>query len=312
MKILITGVSGFIGSVLCKELKNNTDYLVAGSARNYFDGEGVDIINVGDIDQNTDWSSALNNVSIVIHLAAHVHNKCTKNNISNLHYKVNVEGSRNLAEQAVLAGVKRFIYLSSIGVHGVLTSIEQPINASSPFSPYDDYTKSKLIAEQSLQSITRNSLMELVVIRPPMVYGYDAPGNFRSLVKLLNLKLPLPFKSINNKRSFIAIDNLIDFIITCIKHPQAAVKSFVVSDDFDLSTSDLLGALNKSLDRPSILFSIPEVILKLVFSMLGKRKLYKKICGSLIIDIAESKQLLNWSPKTTFNMAIQKSVRQRL
>lgn len=296
--VLVTGANGFIGRQFCARL-NECGYLVKAASRN--SDNQIDVtehVQVNGIDCNTDWSYALKEVSVVVHLAARVHVMSDKSSNPLAEFrKVNVEGTLNLAEQAAKAGVKRLIFLSSIKVNGENTELNRPFTAEDIPKPEDPYGLSKLEAEQGLLKISKKTGMEVVIVRPPLVYGAGVKANFAMMLRLLKLGLPLPFGSVNNnRRSFIGIDNLVDFLMLCIHHPAAANQIFLVSDDEDISTAMLLKKLGEALGRPAKLINISTKILEVGFKLIGKKTFSQRLLGNLQIDIIKNKNLLGWEP----------------
>lgn len=306
-KILITGATGFIGKALVHYFQNvqgielNVAHRKMG--KNFVDS--CHEFYIEKIDSNTDWQEPLNNVDVVIHLAgrAHISNNVDENSLSEFR-KVNTQGSENLAKKAADAGVKRFIYLSSIGVNGVST--DTPFKVTELNSPTEDYAVSKMEAEILIKDIGADTEMEIVNIRPPLVYGAGAPGNFNKLIKLVNTGLPLPLGAVNNKRSFVGIDNLVDLIVTCIDHPNAANETFLVSDDHDVSTTELIKTMTLAAGKKPRLLPIPMVLLKLVGKLTGKQAVVERLCGSLQVDISHTKEVLGWKPPVSFKKGIEK------
>ena len=252
-------------------------------------------ISIDAINAHTDWARLLLGSNCVIHTAARAHVMEEEVADSSAVYRdVNVEGVHNLARQAASAGVQRFIFISSIGVNGNMNT--NPFTAYDSPMPAEPYAESKLEAEIGLRRIARETDMELVVIRPPLVYGPNAPGNFGRLVRFVARGLPLPFGGINNRRSLIALDNLVDLIITCIDHPAAANQIFLAADGQDLSTTELLQGVARAMGKPSRLIPVPESLLMLVASVVGKRGLAQRLLGSLQVDISKTRDLLGWEP----------------
>ena len=253
--ILLTGSTGFVGSYLLVRLQKLPDYRVVSAVRSAFPSASDDVVSVGDIDGTTDYSSSLTGVSMVVHAAARAH--VVRDEVADSlaeFRKVNVEGTLNLARQAAVAGVKRFVFISSIGVHGL--NSDNPFKETDTEAPHDAYAISKYEAEFGLRKLAAETGLEVVIIRPPLVYGGAAPGNFRSLINLLAKPLPLPFGLVNNKRSMVYVGNLADFIIRCIEHPKAANQTFLVSDGHDVSLSELIRLIRQSMKKPAWL--IPE------------------------------------------------------
>jgi nucleoside-diphosphate-sugar epimerase len=312
-KILLTGATGFIGSGLFDVLIKKTEYEVRVSLRKNCLDMRFDSISkvIGEINSKTKWSNTLQGIDIVIHTAglAHVSKKESLKHLYGFQ-EINVAGTMNLARQAVDAGVRRFVFISSIGVNGNKNT--QPFTETDSPDPVEPYAISKLEAENSLYALSQDSGMEVVIIRPPLVYGPTAPGNFRKLLLVVDNSLPLPFGCIQNKRSYIFLDNLIDFIFTCIDHPAAANQIFLVSDGQDLSTTMLIRLLRKALGRPVRLIPVPVFILKMFFKIIGKSGVAQKLCDSLQIDYSKARHMLNWSPPIMNEDAIVKTVQEYL
>lgn len=308
MKILVTGVTGFIGQSLADRLAINQGYCVLGTARRA-GGKApkrVSIIPVGDVCSTTDWSRALQDVRVVVHLAARAHVLGDSSSDPLAEFRsINVEGALTLARQSMDAGVKRFIFISSIGVNGSYTS-DKPFNESSIPVPYADYATSKLEAEQGLRGLLKGSDMELVIIRPPLVYGVDAPGNFARLLKLVATGLPLPLRGIDNRRSIISLDNLVGFISLCIEHPAAAGQLFLVSDGKDISTVEMVRALALGMNKRPLMLPVPDALLKLGAWLLGKEPLYTQLYRSLQVDSSKARGLLGWQPEENTLEALEK------
>ena len=294
---MVTGCTGFIASELIKHLCELDGYSVVGASRRPVNNAKFQVAVVGDINKLTNWSPFLLDVDVVIHLAglAHVMKKSACCNLDIFH-RTNVEGTLNLARFAVTAGVRRFIYISSIGVNGFQTEDMKPFVETDPDNPYDAYTFSKWKAEQGLREISTETSLEIVIIRPPLVYGFNAPGNFGALLGALRLGLPVPFGLLKNKRSYVSLNNLIYFITTCINHPNAANQTFLVSDGHDLSTPELIEFIANALGVRCRLIRLPEFIIKMLARIIGKDKAAQRLCGSLQVDISKARQTLGWTP----------------
>jgi len=297
--LLVTGASGFIGRRLCAKSAEK-GCATRAAVRKQLSPEilaGVEQVIIGDISPDTQWHESLKGVSCVIHLAARVHimNDDADDPLDEFR-KINVNATLKLAQQAADAGVKRFIYLSSIKVNGEQTDDKQVYTADDTPNPVDPYAISKYEAEQGLQSIAATTGMDIVIIRPPLVYGPGVMANFRKMMKWLVKRAPLPLAAIQNKRSLVALDNLVDFILTCINHPAAANQIFLVGDGEDLSTTDLLRRLGNALGKPAMLFPVPVVLLKLGAVLVGKPDIAQRLCESLQIDISKAQKLLRWTP----------------
>jgi nucleoside-diphosphate-sugar epimerase len=298
--VLVTGATGFIGRHVC-ELLLQKGHKVRAAVRRNADITGVESVIVGDINQHTDWSHALAGIESVIHLAARVHVlKEQATNPLESFREVNVQGTLHLAEAAHAAGVKRFIFVSSIGVNGDETPVDRPFTENDPPSPKLPYAVAKWEAEQALQKLNG---LELVIVRPPLVYGPDAPGNFRRFKKLVEMGLPLPFGSVNNRRSMIAVQNLADFLVTVLEHPNAAGETFLIGDDENLSTTDLIRRLSKALGRSVLLLPIPANLMITALSLIGKKRIATQLLSSLTIDHRKATQRLNWHPPLTVDAA---------
>ena len=243
------------------------------------------------------WEAGIAGHDVIIHCAGRVHilNDPSDNPAAEFH-TVNVEGTLNLARQAAAAGVRRFIFLSSVKVNGEQTFSGQPYTAFDSPAPEDAYGISKLEAENGLQQIAEGSGMELVIIRPVMVYGAEVKANFRSIMVLLKTGLPLPLGAIRNKRSFVYLENLVDLLEICIDHPAAAGEVFLVSDGEDLSTPEMLRRMGQALGKSARLLPVPAVCLEGGAALLGKRAVAQRLCGSLQVDISHTRDTLNWTP----------------
>jgi nucleoside-diphosphate-sugar epimerase len=262
---------------------------------------------VGNFTGDTDWSTALTNQQVVIHAAARAH--IMKDEVADPlaeYRRVNVDGTLNLARQAAAAGVKRFIFISSIKVNGEQTPLGQPFTADDTPAPEDAYGMSKWEAEQGLQQLASETGMEVVIIRPPLVYGPGVKGNFASMTKLVAKGLPLPLGAIHNQRSLVALDNLVDLIITCIDHPAAANQVFLAGDGQDLSTTELLRAVARAMGKPSRLIPVPSSLLMLGATLLGKKAVAQRLLGSLQVDIAKARNLLGWEPPVSVEEGLKR------
>jgi UDP-glucose 4-epimerase len=313
MKVLVTGASGFVGSALCEHLIER-GLTTTGIVRHFPANPvpGVDYQIVSGLSKSKLWKEILAGVDVVVHCAARAHvMRDSEIDPLAVYREVNVEGTRYLAEQAVSYGIKRFIYISSIKVNGEGTS-EQPFKADDIPAPEDAYGISKWEAEQVLQKIVCNSKLEIVIIRPPLVYGPEVRANFFKLMRLVKSGLPLPLGAINNSRSFVALDNLVDLILICLDHPAAIDQTFLVSDGDDLSTPELLRRTAKAFGKSSRLIPIPVLLLRIAALLLGKKDFYQRLCGSLQIDIGKAKQLLGWTPKVSVDAALLKTTKHFL
>lgn len=304
MKVLITGASGFVGQAVSKALSLNGHEIVRAVSK-----EQTDALVVGDIGPETNWKEALKKCGVVIHLAARVHvmNERSSNPMTEFR-RVNVEGTAALARQAAAAGVKRFIFLSSIKVNGEYSESGKPFTASDAPRPEDPYGISKYEAEKLLEAIASETGMEVVIIRPPLVYGPGVKANFESMMRWLSKGLPLPLAAITgNRRSFVAIDNLVDLVMTCLNSPNAANQTFLVSDGEDLSTAQLLERMGAAMGKPARLFYLPSALLKLGTILLNRPSTYQRLCGTLQLDIAKARQLLGWAPPVSVQEGLRRA-----
>jgi nucleoside-diphosphate-sugar epimerase len=314
--VLVTGANGFIGKPLCAELLRQGQSVRAAVRLGRFENlpmENVESVSIGEINGDTDWTNALSGIKVVVHLAARVHvMKDNPGDPLNELRKVNVDGTWNLARQASDSGVQRFIFISSIKVNGEETPLGQPYRADDRPAPVDLYGISKLEAEEALRQLADQTGMEVVVIRPPLVYGPSVKANFYRMMKWLEKKIPLPLGAIDNKRSFVALDNLVDLIVTCTDHPAAANQTFLAGDGEDLSTTELLQRLGNALGKPPKLFPMPIWTLKIGAILLGKRDIALRLCSSLQVDISKASDLLGWYPPVSVDEALKKTAEEFL
>jgi nucleoside-diphosphate-sugar epimerase len=317
MTVLVTGASGFVGRHLIAELLRNSIKVRVACRQGAKDKFPIDNVEIrylsGPGTTAVDWVDAVAHCSAVIHLAARAHVLHDRDEDPAQAFRLaNVDFARACGEAAASAGVQRFIFMSSIGVHGG-TSGAQPTNEDSTIRPHSQYACSKAEAEQALTVVALGTGMKLTVIRPPLVYGPAAPGNFGILIRGIACGLPLPLGSITtNRKSFIAIDNLVDFILTCLNHPAAANQIFLVSDGEDISTTDLLRSLGLAMGKPARLIPLPLGWLAFAAKLLRKQEILQSLCGSLQIDISKANTLLNWKPPISLNEGLRKAVQQRL
>jgi nucleoside-diphosphate-sugar epimerase len=303
-KILITGANGFIGSEVCKKLLIGGHEIVPAMRTK----DCPSAVLVGDLTGKTYWGAALNGCDSVIHLAARVHvmNEVESDALAAFRV-VNVDGTINLARQAVRSGVRRVIYNSSVKVNGESTS-DKPFSHLDVPNPVDAYGISKYEAELALQDLAHQTGLELVIVRPPLVYGPGVRANFLRLLKFVYSGLPLPLSGIKNMRSMVAVENLVDVLVICCSHPAASGNTFFVSDGADLSTPDLLRLLAKSMRKRSRLFSVPVSFVSFVASLTGKSHEASRLLDSLQVDITSTKALLGWEPRISVPDAIDKTV----
>ena len=303
-KILITGGNGFVGKALIFDLLKKTNVQVVSLVRSYqIQPQAVEQL----VAENIFEVEFPENTDVIVHLAgrAHILNEQTTDPLTEFR-KVNVEGTLQLARQALDKKVKRFIFMSSIGVNGAVT-LQQPFTEDTLPQPHADYALSKLEAEEALKKLFAGSDTELVIIRPPLVYAAYAPGNFARLLKLVATNLPLPFARTQNKRSFVALENLVDFIQVCIEHPNAANQTFLVADQNSISTRELVQYLKQGMGKTPYFIYIPQPLMKLGAACVGKSKLYEQLFESLEVDASKAQKLLGWTAPLSTQQAMLKA-----
>ena len=306
MNVLITGATGFVGKSLIAELLRQRESVRAAVRSKVVAVEGSEVV-VGEINAETDWTAALRDVDAVIHLAARVHvmTEHSQNPLAEFR-KINVEGTINLAQQAATAGVRRFVYVSSVKVNGEQTAL--PYRELEEPNPQDTYGVSKFEAEQVLHLVSAQTGMEIVIVRPPLVYGVGVKGNFAQMIKVLAKGIPLPFASVKNLRSLIYVENLVDALILCATHPAAVGQTYLVSDGQDISTADLLRKLSSAMGRPVRLFAFPLALMRLAGRLLGKSDQINKLVGSLQVDCSKIRRELGWKPPFTLDEGLKATV----
>ncbi|NVC63393.1 NAD-dependent epimerase/dehydratase family protein [Vibrio sp. 05-20-BW147] len=295
MAILVTGATGFVGRELTKLEKDFRCIVRLGEAHSYHN-----TFSVPSIDDSTEWEGCFNDVHSLIHLAGLAHSKTFSTYDYNL---VNTAGTLRLAQKAAEAGVRRFVFVSSIGVNGTST-IGAPFTPHSTEHPHNHYAQSKYNAELGLKRIAENTGLEVVIVRPVLVYGVNAPGNFGLLTKLVS-KLPiLPFGLVNNRRDFIAVQNLADLLVTCATHPAAAGHTFLASDCETVSTKHFTNAIAEGLGKKVIQVPIPVNLMCFVGKLTGKSTMIEQLCGDLEVDSSNIKEVLGWTPPLTMKQAM--------
>lgn len=310
--ILVTGATGFVGHALVNRLISDGSLgsVVATSRRSDFClPAGVRVVQTGDFSQVTNWKTTLNGIDQVIHCAARVH-VMHEDLIDPLqtYRAVNVIGTLNLAKQAAESGVRRFVFVSSIKVNGETTCLGEPFTADQVPAPVDPYGVSKFEAEQGLRELEIQSGMEVVIVRPPLVYGPGVKANFAAMMRWVAWGIPLPLGAIYNRRSMVSLDNLVDLLVTCLRHPAAAGQTFLAADGEDVSTSELLRRTARAMDRNSFLLPVPVFALQWGGVLLGKRAVVQRLCGSLQVDIEKNRRLLGWIPPQSLDQGLKKAV----
>jgi nucleoside-diphosphate-sugar epimerase len=311
MTILVTGVSGFVGNKLFSELLIRKR-VTLGTIRSRSYAYLTSVLRkhcclIENIEANMDWSDIVSGVNTIVHCAArtpHTNNS----DVSAGYFAVNVEGVKNLAEQAAAFGVKRFIFLSSIKVNGEQTALGSRFTSEDNSFPEGAYGISKWEAEQALHQVSARTGLEVVIIRPPLIYGPNVKGNFLSMLRWVHRGIPLPLGAIHNQRSLLGIDNLIDLIITCIDHPAAANQVFLASDDQDLTTTELLRYLSTTMGKPSRLLPVPASLLRIGGELIGREDIIRRLIGNLQIDISRTKSMLDWTPPLSATDGLRKTV----
>jgi nucleoside-diphosphate-sugar epimerase len=308
--LLITGINGWIGSAVASKALS-LGYSVQGTARH---SVATQTITTGNIGPHTDWSRALYGCDTVLHLAARVHVMHDFDSDSLATFRmVNTVGTLKLARQAAAVGIKRFIFVSSVKVHGEHTEPGHAFHANDACVPYDAYAISKHEAEIGLRELSATTGMEVVIVRPPLVYGPGVKANFAAIMQAVRRGWPLPFAAVTwNSRSLLGLDNLVDLLITCIDHPAAANQTFLVSDGEDLSTAELLRRLGQAMGKDARLVYVPTGLLKLGARLANKQDVFQRLCGSLQIDIGKTRQLLDWQPSISVDEGLRRTVQELL
>lgn len=312
-RVLLTGATGFVGGALLRRLAEQREHVVVATTRSSPPGipSSPGVVPVGGLDASaqTDWRDALAGCDTVVHAAARVHvmDKAAGSDLAAFR-AVNLAGTRRLAQQAADSSVRRFVYLSSIKVNGEGTAPGRPYRATDRPAPVDAYGVSKLEAEQALQEVSLASGMEFVIVRPPLVYGPGVRANFAALVRLVRRGVPLPFGAIDNRRSLVALDNLVDLLVQCLDAPQARNRVLLVSDGQDMSTPELIRGIAAAAGVPARLFPMPPAALRWLGTLAGRRAAMDRLCGNLQVDSTQTQALLGWQPPVDVAEALRRAV----
>lgn len=309
-RVLVTGANGFIGKALCDALPSS-GCTVLGVVRKDTGSDqpaAVKCLAMGNIDERTQWGAALSGVDSVVHLAARVHvmNDTVADPLAEFR-RVNVALTLNFARQAAEAGVRRFVFVSSVKVNGEKTVVGQPFTADDVAQPTDPYGVSKLEAENALIELASQTGMEVVIVRPVLVYGPGVKANFHAMMRWLRKGIPMPFGALDNRRSLVAIDNLVDLLVTCLVHPAAANQTFLVSDGEDLSVTELLQRTAATFGRPARLLPAPLFMLRIAGRISGTEHIIQRLCDTLQVDIGKTQRLLGWRPPLSVDAALRKT-----
>jgi nucleoside-diphosphate-sugar epimerase len=307
---LITGANGFVGSGLVARLAGEMVETLACVRCDMFSvPKSVRVVPLADLSANTDWREVLAGVKNLVHLAARVHVMHeTETDPLTAFCAVNVDGTLNLARQAAAEGVKRFVFVSSVKVNGECTIPGRAYTETDIPNPQDHYGMSKHEAERCLRQLSAETAMEVVIIRPPLVYGPGVKANFAALMRAVQQGWPLPLGALHNQRSLVALDNLVDFIVTCITHPHAANQTFLVSDGQDLSTTELVRGMAQAAGVTARLLPLPVWALQAGASLLGKGDAAQRLCGNLQVDMSKARSLLGWVPPVSVEEGLRRAM----
>jgi nucleoside-diphosphate-sugar epimerase len=308
-RLAMTGVTGFVGHCLAKRLVAE-GYHVRGLVRRAVSLPGLplEVAQVGTVDGATDWGESMAGIDVVVHLAARTRAVRERGRGDLADYRpVNVDGTRRLAEAAAQSGVRRLVFVSSLKVNGDTTS-SRPFQASDRPAPQDAYGISKWEAEHVVGEVAGKTGLETVVVRPPLVYGSGAKGNFARLCSAVRKGIPLPFGSVDNRRSLVALDNLVDLLVRCVAHPAAPGQTFMVSDGEDLSTPELIRRLARTMGTTARLLPVPPSALHMLGRLLGRGTDVARLVGSLQVDIEHTRQTLDWAPPVTVDQGLHRAV----
>ena len=315
MKVFLTGSSGFVGQALCPPLLEQGHHLVCALRPGAFErfleqGRGADAFLIPGLAQETDFSQGLSGVDVVVHLAAMAHVRTRRqHDLLDRFMAVNCTASLNLARQAARAGVKRFVFLSSVGVNGSVSPAGKPFRETDIPRPDTAYGMSKLAAEQGLEKLAMETGMEVVVLRPPLVLGPRAKANFLSLMRWVSSGVPLPFAGIENRKNFIGLSNLVEALICCLDHEAAGNQTFLLCDTETISTPELIRKISLAMDRSPRLFTVPPAAARIILARAGKKRIYDQLWRDLSIDSQKISQTLDWQPGQSLSDEIRPAAR---
>lgn len=311
-RVLVTGGNGFVGRSIVRKLADEKNWQVRASVRSESSivDPAAERVLVNGLGMDTNWRRALEGVAYVVHTAGLSSVPPTSDGVSELN-RVNVSGTENLARQAADAGVRRFVFISTVKVHGESTGKGRPFLESDDPAPTGPYAISKLEAEQSLSAVSVDTGMEVVIIRPPLIYGPGVKASFLSMMKWVVKQRPLPFgRLIDNRRSFLAVNNLSDMVFRCLESPEAANRVFLASDDDDMSTAELFRRLGEAAGRPAQLINVPAWVLQSFGTLFRKKDIAQRLCGSLQVDITRARTVLGWEPPMSVNDSLKQAVNE--
>ncbi len=307
-RVLVTGANGFVGTRLCRDLLASGHEVVAAVRKPDLAPPGTRPFRIEELGPRTDWSGALEGVRRVIHLAARVHvMRDDAQDPLTEHRRINTEGTRALGEAAAASGVQRFVFVSSVKVNGEATARGARFHPDTPPAPVDPYGIAKWEAERALREIEARGKLQVVVVRPPLVYGPAVRANFRALLRLCRMGVPLPFGAVDNRRSLVFVGNLSAALCTAATHPAAAGRTYFASDDADLSTGELVRRIGQAMGKTIRLLPVPTTWLRLGARALGRGDMIERLVGSLCVDAGPLRRELGWCPPFPVDSALRET-----